>query len=61
MLGILVILMAVAYWMTQQTQSNNQGILPAASGLNGTAHYSLINNKVLSPIMQFRKFDRNEK
>jgi hypothetical protein len=39
LLGILIILMAVAYWTTQQTQSKNQGILPVASNVSSQNNF----------------------
>ena len=38
-LGILVILMAVAYWTTQQTQNKGQGILPVVSNISSQNNF----------------------
>ena len=38
-LGILILLIAVAYWTNQQTQNNNQGILSASSNLSSQNNF----------------------
>jgi len=60
MLGILILLVAVAYWTARQTQSKDQGILPAASNVSSQNNFFQFLANMLGPQYKSILSNQNE-